>query len=228
MKSPFCEYVLDERYSTDRTELIRAYNIIEKDIKKLLEFVEPCNKNAETYSLKAYELLIRIATEFESNCKLILKANGYLGTSRDMNILDYKKLNIPLKLSEYKVIMESWKDNKEFCPFEDWNVGASLHWYTSYNNVKHNRTQEFSKANLKEVVSAAAGLQVILFSQFGVYSMSGYQNTEMVNDHSDGSIYVGDSLFRIVEPTTWLLSDKYDFEWDVLRSNINPFDVFTF
>ena len=50
-----------------------------RDLNEIFDFVEPSNDNTSVYSHRIYELLLRAATEFESNCKGILKANGYTG-----------------------------------------------------------------------------------------------------------------------------------------------------
>ena len=73
--SLFCEYIYDKRYATDRSGLCRAYQILENDLKTIFEFIEPNDDNCKSYSHRTYELFLRSATEFETNCKRILTAN---------------------------------------------------------------------------------------------------------------------------------------------------------
>jgi len=100
-------YILDERYAKDRVSLCRAYRIILQDLSNLFNFIEPTDDNLNTYSHKTYELFLRICTEFESNCKLILQSNGYV-VERG-NIKDYYLINKAMHLSEYSLIIPMWK-----------------------------------------------------------------------------------------------------------------------
>lgn len=65
----FIEYCEDERYANDRSMLCRSYKILENDLKKVFEYIEPCDDNLSTYSHRLYELLLRACTEL----KLIVK-----------------------------------------------------------------------------------------------------------------------------------------------------------
>jgi Lhr-like helicase len=121
----FCKYALDNRYADDRGTLCRSYKMLENDMKKVFEYVEPCDDNLQVYSHRIYELFLRSATEFESNCKGILKANDYSKT-RNLNINDYYKINRATKLNEYEVYINIWKPTrKQIRPFEDWEKGHS-------------------------------------------------------------------------------------------------------
>src|SRR3990167_10206729 len=70
-------YPLDSRYASDRTNLVRAYHLLEQDLIRIFEYVEPTDANLQTYSHQLYALLLRACTEFESNARAILQANGY-------------------------------------------------------------------------------------------------------------------------------------------------------
>ena len=81
-------YLTADRYAEDRISFIRAFHILSSDLIKLIDFIEPCDSNKFTYSHRIYELYLRASTEFESNCKAILKANGYIFEG-NLNITDY-------------------------------------------------------------------------------------------------------------------------------------------
>lgn len=87
------EYMLDPRYASDRSMLCRAYHLIESDIKKLFEYIEPCDLNKTCFSHRTFELLLRTCTEVETNCKQILWANGYSKRDHLKMDLDYWKIN---------------------------------------------------------------------------------------------------------------------------------------
>ena len=212
--------------------LIRAYHIIENELIDLFNYIEPHDRNLKTFSHKTYELLLRASTEFETNCRSILTDNNYRKSPEDMNIIDYNKINISSKLSEYSVIMETWSSGeKTFIPFKDWTVsGKNLGWYQSYNYVKHNRNTKFREASFSNLLNAVAGLFVVLFSQFFVSVFNPYQ-TDVSGFNfklNDGSIYGDASLFRINCPKTWTDSDKYDFLWHDIKGKRKPFACFNF
>jgi len=62
--------------------------------------------NQNVYSHRLYEMLLRTCTEFENNCKGILKDNGYV--SQNLNIKDYYKINAASKLNEYEIKLNVW------------------------------------------------------------------------------------------------------------------------
>ncbi len=225
--SSFCNYVLDNRYADDRSMLCRSYKILEKDLKNVFEYIEPSDDNLCVYSHRIYELLLRAATEFETNCKRILDANGYSRTA-NLKIQDYYKINQATRLNEYEVYIDIWRPNRKLIqPFHNWGTNHWLIWYQGYNRAKHDRNINFTFASLENLVQAMAAVYCILFAQFGAYSFSAYQQINMIEDNDNGCIYAGESIFSI-KPLTWTLSEKYDFDWSILSSQQNPFQKFTF
>lgn len=228
--NPKDEYYLYNEYAPDRSTLVRAYHIMETDLIELFDHIEPCDDNLSTYSHRTYELLLRASTEFEANCKSILTANGYTAPpGRDLNITDYHKINRAARLSEYRVTLDAWNPKRKvFEPFKDWNSGATLGWYKSYNTVKHNRSAEFRKANLETVMASVTGLLVILFSQFYINAFDPYRQIEGYSIDDDGAIGVDLSIFQVIPPSTWASDELYDFNWDMVRNSPDPFVQFPF
>lgn len=72
------EYLYDERFAcqAEMESLVATAHLIVRDLYEIFDFVEPCDANVVAYSHRIYELFLRTATEFESNCKGILNANG--------------------------------------------------------------------------------------------------------------------------------------------------------
>lgn len=214
-------YILKNDYATNRTTAIRAYHVIESDLIRLFEYVEPDVRNLTTFSTRLYEILLRASTEFESNCKAILAENGY---SRDGNwtMIDYKKIDLAMRLSEYSLRLPIWADvPREIRPLSHWKKGSSLPWYTAYNSVKHNRITEFKNANLENAVDALGALFVVLFGQFNILTFSAH---ELVNSYNEweGWLAHHNSIFSIKLPDTWREDDCYDF------SESTACDVFLF
>jgi hypothetical protein len=220
------DYIRDIRYAGDRNELWRAYKLIEKDLLRLFEYVEPTDDNLETYSHRTYELILRAATEFETNCKRILEANGYQKNG-NLNMSDYFKINAASKLHEYTVSLTVWSPaKKDLSPFGEWaNEKNSLSWYQAYNLVKHDRNRNFPKASLENLLNCVAGLLAILFSQFCV--VLGDSTSFSISDDW-GIISQPDHIFEVTPPTTWTESERYEFEWEKIKDEPNPFVKFEF
>ena len=238
------EYVLDSRYATDRLQLSRAYVNIEKELRNIFNFIEPDEKNLSAFSFELYSLLLRACTEVELNCKLILEANGAQPQGRHFTMNDYKKLEVSSKLSKYRVTYKSWRHRtaseeleyvtKEFVPFKNFDatIQQSPDWYAAYNAVKHNREENLEKASLENCMNAVAGILVLLYSQFGAqcivtYGMNGmYWQVDREYDlHFDADV-----IFDITPPleSDWLPDELYDFNWDDLKNDTEPFDKFQF
>lgn len=211
-------------YANDRQELWRAYKLIQKDLVHLFEYVEPCDNNLSTYSHRTYELLLRAATEVETNCRRILELNGY--RNKKTNIEDYMKINAASKLGEYVVILDAWfPQKKTLQPFAPWNIGThSLAWYQAYNDVKHHRNLDFPKASLENVLHAISGLYIVLFSQF---VLPCHRNDLLLGEDYT-TLSAADDVFSIVPPSTWTEPELYDFDWESIKDLADPFDRFPF
>jgi hypothetical protein len=227
-------YFTDLRYAPDRQELWRAYSLIERDLLRLFEYVEPRDDNLSVYSHRTYELLLRTATEFETNCKRILGANGYRRTDdRNLNVKDdYFKINRSSRLGGYSISLLEWyPEPKRLKPFENWGSEedySPLPWYQSYNCVKHDRNLNFPRASLENVLNAVGGLYIILFSQFFIFA--GPDNTMHgfgTSDSGQAISKTGD-IFEVVPATNWQDDELYDFDWDAIRHDPDPFAQFSF
>lgn len=222
----FRNYVLDERYAPDRYSLIHAYHILERDLIKVFDYIDPSDDNLLVYSHRIFELYLRASTEFESNCTAILYANGYKST-KNLSITDYYKLDKILKLNEYSVKTNIWTPQpKVFSPFSDWanrTEFTPLSWYKNYNLVKHNRNVEFKLANLDNLLQAMSGLFVILFSQFDIQVFDPYQECSSWFESEDGYISYESRLFSITAIRTWTEEERYNFKWEEIKNFPEPF-----
>ena len=237
------EYVLNPSYCKERISLCRAYQIIQKDLVNLFEYIEPCDDNKATYSHRTFELLIRAAIEFEANCKGILKANGYPKKLEKMNITDYAKINEITQLSSYKVILNLWHPQPlEIQPFIEWENGHSLSCYQSYNQVKHNRDKHFKESSLENTLKAIAGLFCILYAQFDIHCANPYRPVKIYKedkeeedifhysyDKKDNIISLDGIIFDLEEPD--ILASYYldsCYYYDLGDENIESFYQFPF
>ena len=224
-----CDYLRDPRNAKNASDLIRGYLLLEKELIRNFEFIEPCDAHLTSYSHQLYSLLLRASTEFEANAKGVLIANEY-SPKGDWTIKDYQKLDSAMRLSDYTVIVHAWSgQNRVVQPFKQWSSPANgLPWYRAYNKVKHNRADEFSSASLENVVNAIAGVFAILFSQFHIQSFHPVHTGMYFTDDDDDAISHSTSMFGIRLPSTWSVADSYDFDWDTLKASPMPFVRYSF
>lgn len=206
-------YLLDSKYASDRVDFVRAYHLLERELINIFNFVEPDDKNKNCYSHQIYSLLMRASTEFESNAKAILQANGY-NKKGSLNIEDFFKLNIATKLDEYQITIPIWNGNdlKSFNPFGEWSRGQRLSWYQNYNDVKHNRFDKFSLASLENASKAVGAVLVILTAQF---HCNAFDLTVTEHCEDNGTMSHNACLLSVKLPE-WPEAERYDFQWENL------------
>jgi hypothetical protein len=160
------DYIQFLGYSESPKYYIRAFQLIQKDLIELFDFIEPATGNLKCYSFRIHQLLARVCIEVESNFRGILEENSYPPKKKGYwNMADYKKLNKTHKLSFYKVKVPNFHGKESVRrPFKAWIKGSALPWYEAYNSVKHDRVNEFKSANLKNLLDAVCGLLVVLSS----------------------------------------------------------------
>ena len=215
INSGSCDHLINSEVAEDWVNLSQAYILIEKELLEIFEFIEPHYNHNDVYSHKTYILLLKAATEFEANCKKILMINGYTKDERSLTIKDYKKLNHPMRLSEYEASTSiGGKTFGPFSPFKIWDNG-SLEWYRDYNSVKHSRQEMFYLANLKNVLDAVSGLLIILVAQFHIHALGNNSSRSHLSiEKSDRMVMdFNNSIFKISTPPKWPSEEKYNFQW---------------
>jgi hypothetical protein len=226
-------YVVDGGYANSPEHYVRAFLLIQSDLQRLFEYIEPADGNLAAYSYRIHELFMRTCIEVEANFKAILRENIFSPTKRDgsprpekdWNIHDYKKVNITHHLSSYRVFIPIWDGTKScFEPFKQWSGTAELTWYQAHNASKHDRQNEFKKANLENLLNSVSGLVALLSSQFGTHDFSPGSTGLAVNTDSyySTSPALGD-FFHIEFPNDWTDAEKYDFNWSDLKKQSERF-----
>ena len=70
-------YILDPDYAKSPEHYVRSFLLIQEDILRLFQFIEPSDINLQTYSFRIHELYMRICIEIEANFKAIFDENKY-------------------------------------------------------------------------------------------------------------------------------------------------------
>src|SRR5882724_2346626 len=119
--SDYGRYVKHPQYAAEPAHYVRAFQILQKDLLHLFDYVEPADKNNKCYSYRIHELHTRACIEVEANCKAILTENSYKKKANDLTTSDDKTLETTHHLSSYKGRLPIWHgDNKPRRPFAGW------------------------------------------------------------------------------------------------------------
>ena len=233
------DYMEDERYCSERVQLIRMYKMLQAQVIDTFQYIEPVENNKDAYSLRYHQLYWSICAEIETNFRGILKANGYTrGDEKCWNIRsDFFKTNSALRLNGYE--LKSHYYEIQNCidasrPFSAWSSMSSytaLAWYQEHNAVKHYRSQNFNNANLKNVVTALGGLYILLFSQFGdlVDLTTNEGATVFFVDDEPMFFGVNNKMgYNLKQKPSFSESEKYGFEWNLIKANSDSFQKFPF
>ncbi len=220
------KYLQDERFAcqTEMASSVTISRLIFQDLYELFNFIEPDDKNLNTFSHRIYELFLRIATEVESNFKGIMLTNGY---RKPDGMEDYFKVASVARLSDYKVKFTRWSSSRIFVPYADWSsvTFTGLTWYKDYNKVKHNRYKYFELANLKNVMTAMAALLSILYAQLGERMDIGY--SEGLSVCQDDQSILESGKFTLYAPK-FPEDEQYEFHWNDIKTNVTPVNRYSF
>lgn len=232
------KYLLHKKYASDPQHYIRAFSLLQQDLKELFSFVEPADNNLKTYSHRIHQLLTRSCIEIEANLSAILIENDYSSNApskkkkpKDWNMNDYKLVNYSHRLSSFIARIPMWNGTKNvYSPFDPWGINGALPWYTAYNASKHDRQNNFGKATFKNLIKAMCGLAIVITAQFhneryspGPIGLAiGFEGY----DSGDGMISAVGNLFRVKLPNDWPIGERYDFDWNELRKEEDPFQEF--
>ena len=138
-----------------------------EDLEKLQRYLAFDNMgergNYKSWSIELIRLLLDSCSAIDNVAKLICKKlqPDYGGLT---NICWYKDVLMERfpKIAEEKVHFPRYF--LEFVPWKTWeNSDDSPAWWRAYNDVKHDRSKNYYKATLENVLGAISGLLVILF-----------------------------------------------------------------
>ncbi|MBI5354368.1 MAG: hypothetical protein HZB50_17140 [Chloroflexi bacterium] len=138
---------------------------LESDLAQVSRYIEFDKKNFRTYSIELAHLLLASSSEVDVIAKGIC---GFLEPkSSAENINQYREIinrNLPEFKKEFIYVP---RFNIKLKPWDNWNSikkpSKNPLWWSSYNKVKHERSEYFAEANLKNVLNSVSGLLVTIF-----------------------------------------------------------------
>ena len=218
-------YVVHHKFAESPEHYVRAFLLLLKDLQELFDYIEPADNNLPCYSYRIHALLLRACVEVEANCKAILRENGY-SRSGDWNMGDYKKIEKTHLLSAYEVKVPIWHGARTiWSPFTPWASEAKLPWYEAYNISKHDRHSKFKEATFEHLIDASCGLLVLLSAQFGRHDFQPGNTLLACEGPGDGMESGIGGYFRVRFPTKWPQDLQYDFKWQNLQNEPDPFQT---
>ena len=146
------------------TKFWGSYERIEIDLCELSHYIEFDDAHLGVYSGRLRDLLLRIGAETENAARAACDDLGINhGNLRNMPAVG-QALAAQTKLAGATVDV-TWPYQSfattTMTPLAAWTAGNNPAWFTSYNQVKHNRIQQGHNANVDAVVQGTAGLLVL-------------------------------------------------------------------
>ena len=213
------EPYLEQRRSPEGINCLAVYELLRKDLRIVFEYIEPTEKNFETFSHRTYEMLLRACTEVEALSKQVFDKN-HVNLGSQANIIRYSDLSGPMRLHEYEIFCYGF-EYPSFYPFKAFDEKdrrqRSPHWYQAYNAVKHNRSSEFKHANLGNVIQAIGGVYTLLIAQFG----PGFDSVMQMSPIGY-PISVPD-IFQVRKLPDWPEEEQYSFDWTKLKEDVDRY-----
>lgn len=142
---------------------------LKENLERIFRTVAPEPANLAAYGHEIRQVMLVACTEWESECKGVLRANGGLASSDRSTTNDYIKLKDALGLDRYEVEMPMYPLLPPRSPFTGWDANrptATLPWYQAYNGVKHDRVANFADAKLEHGIDAVAACAIVLHAQY--------------------------------------------------------------
>ena len=162
------------------------YLSLESDVDKLTRYIEFTEDNYSTYSVELVRLFLSICSEVDVVMKELCAIAS--PSSKPSNIDAYKKVikaEIPSLITESAI---SSKFGFYFKPWEKWETATgNPDWWKQHNNVKHQRNNFYSQANLKNVLEALAAL----------YIVNVYLHFVACKEHSKFVFSLGDTITQL-------------------------------
>jgi hypothetical protein len=133
---------------------------IEEDISKLSRWIEPSESNFDCYSLEIARLLMTTSAEVDVLARLICKKINH--KSKAKGILQYQKELVSEFPNIYRAKVVVPRFGLELTPWHNWlTVETPPIWWQANNRVKHQRSEYFNQATLKNLLNSVAALLLL-------------------------------------------------------------------
>jgi hypothetical protein len=223
------QYVMHQQFGGPPPgHYLRAFYLLQQDMQRLFEYIEPAEQNLDCYSYRVHELLLRACIEVEANSKAILTANQYQAARR-LDMRDYRLIEQSHRLSAYQIQVPTWHGTGAIRrPFLQWANDEALPWYRAYHASKHDRHESFRQATFGCMLDAVAAVAVLLSAQFWTHDFEPVSAIVGRFGPDDGFDAALGGYLRVRFPDDWPQEGRYEFDWAQLRNEDDPFQPFPY
>ena len=205
---------------------------LESDLESISRYIEFSRPNFSTYSIELAHLLLSTASEIDTVAKCICKLidpnsspaniNEYRKIIKDRETLDAPRMRSDFssfskssyKLSAIKLHIPRYV--LDFVPWDSWENDKNPDWWTSYNQVKHERNRHFDKATLSnalQAVSALLALNYIYCRMELAVSRPEFQHIALLS-----------TVTNYMEPSSTLVRFGTEFYYDAIETLSSELD----
>ncbi|ELV8717087.1 TPA: hypothetical protein I7230_18170 [Vibrio vulnificus] len=174
--------------------------VLESDLAEVSKYIEFDERNFEAFSTQLSKLLLSIGSEVDVVLKQLCRTADAKASRK--NIIDYFKV-INSNASAKEMLNEEvfiTRFGLSFQPFAGWDENNRPKWWRAYNNVKHDRLQNYPEASLKNVLFAISALMICIFY------LEKLSNPEKNNK----------KITSALQPSTLLLKLQEDYYYDTV------------
>lgn len=170
----------------------KYYNVLEEDFIRIIRYIEILENNYATCSDEIIKQLQAVGSEFDNICKSVCGFN----LSDRKTIKDYEDWifrNID-DITSIEIIVKN-THNIKLKPFDGWTDSSQLFWWRAYNEVKHNRIENYEVGKFENLLNALGAL----------YFMELYLVREVGRNTNDRD--VPNSISKLFEIKNWETKD---------------------
>jgi hypothetical protein len=133
---------------------------LESDLARTCRFVEVADANMATYSIEYARLILSAGSEVDVLAKVLCDQHQ-LNISPS-NIDGYRKAIVDRFPGFASLRIRIPRYTRELIPWHSWPNDENPGWWRAYNDIKHERHVNFSKATLDNALKSVAGVFVLV------------------------------------------------------------------
>jgi hypothetical protein len=168
------------------------YIALEADLEKVSRYIEFSVENEKTYSIELARLLMTASSEVD----VVLKMLCGIKQNRASNITEYHKCiseNYPELITE-EIFLNRFSMKMQ--PWINWqNIENNPDWWKSYNNVKHERNNNYFDANLKNTINSVGALLIVLLYYYKNKTNCSFKDTTRALQPDSSLIQLKDEYY---------------------------------
>ena len=135
------------------------YLAFEEDIEKISRYIDFDKSNYCTHSIELARILLAASSETDV---LLKELCMLIDSSKNPQRIDqYREILAANNISLNSHGVESSKYGLKLNPWSNWEKDINPEWWWAYNRVKHERSNFFHLANLKNTLNSVAALLVV-------------------------------------------------------------------